>query len=254
MATIALPGDVVAVPDDPAALRLGPGLTQLLGAVTAVKAGLVCEDSGNRLWLNASQKRASDRRSSGPSRARRADYIPSVGEPVLAVVQAKHAENFRVDIGGPHPALLPVLAFEGATKRNRPNLDVGALVYARVSLANKDMDPEIECVNPATSKADGFGELKGGTVVKCSLGMCRSLMAKNSPILEGLSSLFPFETAIGMNGRVWINAETTRQIVLAANFIRAADGAPPSRIPSMLKALKKRVEETDDGDDMDADS
>ncbi|KAL2919563.1 exosome non-catalytic core subunit rrp40 [Polyrhizophydium stewartii] len=238
MATIALPGDVVAVPDDPAALRLGPGLTQLLGAVTAVKAGLVCEDSGNRLWLNASQKR----------------YIPSVGEPVLAVVQAKHAENFRVDIGGPHPALLPVLAFEGATKRNRPNLDVGALVYARVSLANKDMDPEIECVNPATSKADGFGELKGGTVVKCSLGMCRSLMAKNSPILEGLSSLFPFETAIGMNGRVWINAETTRQIVLAANFIRAADGAPPSRIPSMLKALKKRVEETDDGDDMDADS
>jgi hypothetical protein len=35
------------------------------------------------------------------------------------------AESFAVDIGGPFRALLPVLAFEGATKRNRPHLQVG---------------------------------------------------------------------------------------------------------------------------------
>ena len=82
-------------------------------------------------------------------------------------------ESYRVDIGGPHPAALPVLAFEGATKRNKPNLEVGALVYARVSLANKDMEPEIECINPSSGKADGFGELNDGFMIKCSLGMCR---------------------------------------------------------------------------------
>lgn len=31
-------------------------------------------------------------------------------------------QNFTVDINAPLPALLPQLAFEGATRRNRPNL------------------------------------------------------------------------------------------------------------------------------------
>ncbi|KAK6100138.1 exosome non-catalytic core subunit rrp40 [Batrachochytrium dendrobatidis] len=155
-------------------------------------------------------------------------------------------ESYRVDIGGPHPAALPVLAFEGATKRNKPNLEVGALVYARVSLANKDMEPEIECINPSSGKADGFGELNDGFMIKCSLGMCRSLMAKNNTILAQISSLFPFETAIGMNGRVWINAETPKQIIMIANLIRAADGAAPSKVLSMLKAFKKQLDAMDD--------
>lgn len=46
-------------------------------------------------------------------------------------------------------------------------------MYARVSLANRDMEPELECVDPATGKAEGFGELKGGLVVECSLQLCR---------------------------------------------------------------------------------
>ena len=33
-------------------------------------------------------------------------------EPVIGVVLEKHAENFNVDIGGPFPAALSVLAFE----------------------------------------------------------------------------------------------------------------------------------------------
>lgn len=49
----------------------------------------------------------------------------------------------------------------------------GTLVYARVTLANKDMEPELDCVNPTTGKADGFGELKDGFVIKSSLGLAR---------------------------------------------------------------------------------
>ena len=36
----------------------------------------------------------------------------------------KVGEGFRVDIGSAHPASLDSLAFEGATKRNKPNLKV----------------------------------------------------------------------------------------------------------------------------------
>lgn len=46
-------------------------------------------------------------------------------------------------------------------------------MYARVTIANRDMEPEMECVDPATGKAEGFGELKGGLMVECSLQFCR---------------------------------------------------------------------------------
>ena len=55
-------------------------------------------------------------------------YIPAVEESVIGVVTEKYGENFAVDIGGPFTASLPVLAFEGATRRNHPNLQVRMLL------------------------------------------------------------------------------------------------------------------------------
>lgn len=43
---------------------------------------------------------------------------------MIGVVIARSGENWRVDIGAAHMANLDGLAFEGATKRNRPNLKV----------------------------------------------------------------------------------------------------------------------------------
>ena len=51
-------------------------------------------------------------------------YIPAPQESVIGVVTARSGENWRVDIGSAHAASLDGLAFEGATKRNRPNLKV----------------------------------------------------------------------------------------------------------------------------------
>ena len=45
-------------------------------------------------------------------------------ESVIGIVSERHSENFVVDICGPFAATLPVLSFEGATRRNRPNLQV----------------------------------------------------------------------------------------------------------------------------------
>ena len=49
-------------------------------------------------------------------------YIPSVGDPVVGTITDRHPDTYTVDIGAPFRALLPALAFEGATRRNRPNL------------------------------------------------------------------------------------------------------------------------------------
>ena len=43
---------------------------------------------------------------------------------MIGIITEKYGENFAVDIGGPFTATLPVLSFEGATRRNRPNLQV----------------------------------------------------------------------------------------------------------------------------------
>jgi len=49
-------------------------------------------------------------------------------------------------------------------------------VYARVTLANKHMDPELECVSSSTGKSEGLGPLTGGMLFTISLGMARRLM------------------------------------------------------------------------------
>jgi exosome complex RNA-binding protein Rrp4 len=123
---------------------------------------------------------------------------------VIGVITQKIGEGYRVDIGSAHFASLDGLAFEGATKRSRPNLKVGSysrrifnltiyqvgcLVYARVSLAHKDMEPELECFDAQTRKAEGFGGLKGGFVVRCSLKMCREYVVFFVSVFANLSCL-----------------------------------------------------------------
>ena len=59
-------------------------------------------------------------------------YVANRGENVIGVVMAKAGDVFRVDIGTSQPATLSYMAFEGATKRSRPNVNVGDIVYAKV--------------------------------------------------------------------------------------------------------------------------
>ncbi|KAL1922308.1 uncharacterized protein VTP21DRAFT_9847 [Calcarisporiella thermophila] len=234
---IVLPGDTLPTtlrPDDDAmeddseekVVRLGPGLLQNQEQIIAIKAGVLHHrEAGNRWWLDNNQKR----------------YVPSVGESVIGVVTARLSDYYKVDIGSAHQALLPVLAFEGATKRNRPNLKVGSLLYARVSLANKHMEPELECINPQTQRADGYGELKDGFVIHCSLGLCRRLLDPETPILNALAPHFPFEIAVGINGRVWINTASPKHTVLLANAVRNSEYLSRKECQEMVRELINRM-------------
>jgi len=51
-------------------------------------------------------------------------YVPAAQEGVIGVVAHKAGEGYRVDIASAHLASLDGLAFEGASKRNRPILKV----------------------------------------------------------------------------------------------------------------------------------
>ncbi|CDP21185.1 unnamed protein product [Coffea canephora] len=62
----------------------------------------------NKCWVESSQKR----------------YVPCAGDTVLGIVVDSRSDNFLVDIKGPTLAFLPVLAFEGGTRRNIPKFEV----------------------------------------------------------------------------------------------------------------------------------
>ncbi|KAF8133775.1 hypothetical protein EV363DRAFT_1397189 [Boletus edulis] len=197
MASIVVPGEHVYL--QLSAHRAQPPNSHL---IISTRAGQLDHSANkSRWWVECNSRR----------------YVPAPQESVIGIVLGRSGDGWRVDIGSAHPALLDGLAFESATKRSKPNLKVGALVYARVSLAHKDMEPELECFDAQTHKAEGFGELSGGFVMQCSLRMSRLLLDPKHFLLPFLGSRFPLEVAVGMNGK------GVKQTIAVVRCIEAVD-------------------------------
>ncbi|KAF7985552.1 hypothetical protein HWV62_3807 [Athelia sp. TMB] len=223
--SIVLPGETV--PAQHVNLKLGPGLLKIThgtseSSIISTRAGAVNHSANkSKWWVEGNSKR----------------YVPAAQESVVGAIIGKSGDGWRVDIGSAHFALLDGLAFEGATKRNKPNLKINSLIYARVSLAHKDMEPELECFDAQTRKAGGFGELKGGFMVRCSLQMCRQLLDPKHFLLPFLGSRFPLEAAVGTNGRVWISSKEVKQTIAIARCIEAVDPAGGAMDERSLKSF-----------------
>eukprot|EP00291_Cryptomonas_curvata_P000715 CAMPEP_0172180550 /NCGR_PEP_ID=MMETSP1050-20130122/17298_1 /TAXON_ID=233186 /ORGANISM="Cryptomonas curvata, Strain CCAP979/52" /LENGTH=219 /DNA_ID=CAMNT_0012853681 /DNA_START=208 /DNA_END=865 /DNA_ORIENTATION=+ len=178
---------------------------------------------GVRAWVDSNSKR----------------YIPCVEDMVIGVVTDKHGEEYRLDIRSCSSGLLPVLAFEGATKRSRPRLEVGALVYCRVTSALKDMEPELSCVSLTSNKGwmtggAVFGELSGGHMFETSIGYARSLLLPDCPVVNCLGQHVPFEMAASANGRVWVKSDSVAKTVLLVNAILNAEYLPPPQVEALV--------------------
>ncbi|KAH7912539.1 exosome complex exonuclease RRP40 [Hygrophoropsis aurantiaca] len=228
--SVVLPGECV--PAQHVNLKLGPGLLQISDAqgenpIVSTRSGTLNHSANRSKWWIENNSRR---------------YVPAPQESVIGVVMGRSGEGWRVDIGSAHNASLDALAFEGATKRNKPNLKVGSLLYARVSLAHKDMEPELECFDAQTHKAEGFGELKGGFVVSCSLQMSRFLLDPKHFLLPLLGSRFPLEVAVGVNGKVWVNTKEVRQTIAVIRCIEAVDSDGETMDDASVKKFLGKLE------------
>ncbi|KAL1967611.1 hypothetical protein VTN77DRAFT_3126 [Rasamsonia byssochlamydoides] len=237
--SILLPGDHV--PSDvlpsttSAPLRIGPGLRLLYQqqdpqskispsahAIAATHAGLLSTD----------QKRNTISVLSFPNRR----YIPTPNDLVIAQIHHSSQDYFHCIITPHTPhALLGHLAFESATKKTRPMLKQGDLVYARVLSVGVGAGTEIEltCVNPATGKAEpgGLGPLTGGMLFDVSTGLAARLMKAGSSSADGaagvvildelgkkLESKGGFEIAVGRNGKVWVDCSDSGEVAVKATI------------------------------------
>ncbi|KAK3395483.1 hypothetical protein B0T20DRAFT_443128 [Sordaria brevicollis] len=217
-------------------LRLGPGLRHIPPSeiVPTVAGQLVVDNRKTSMWIEYNGGR----------------YIPSQNDLIIGQIVRSATDFYYVSLSPYTPnATLPHLAFESATKKTRPQLSPGELVYARVSLANKHMDPELECVSPSTGKADGLGPLKDGMVFDVSLGFARRLLMAKSreegkvEVLEALGEDgLGFEIAVGRNGKVWVNSESTKTVVLVGRALRETDEKNLG-VEAQRKLVKKLVRE-----------
>ncbi|KAL2868593.1 exosome non-catalytic core subunit RRP40 [Aspergillus lucknowensis] len=236
---ILLPGDDVPadyLPSNASApLRLGTGLRLLSQpnptpastpsnhVLTATQAGILSTDNRRNAV------------SILPSSNRR--YIPTPGDLVVAQVHHSSADYFHCMITPQSPhALLGQLSFEGATKKTRPMLRGGDLLYARVLSTGLGAGTEVEltCVNPATGKAEpgGLGPLNGGMVFDISTGMAARLIRASSSssdqedgvaglvVLDELGKKLEkaggFEIAVGRNGKVWVDCSNSEEDAVKA--------------------------------------
>lgn len=236
-ATVLLPGDVVPPDQLPKSkkgtLTLGPGLTHIPpSTISATTAGTLAVDHRKAaLWLEHDHGR----------------YQPSVGDLVVAQIHHSSAESYACALTPHTPfALLGQLAFEGASRKTRPQLKSGDVVYARVSKASKWEDTEIECFNSSTGKADGMGPLKGGMVFDVSPAFARRMMMGGSKgsvvVLEEVGEKARFEVAVGRNGRVWVESGSVRETIMIGHLLRRADEEGMD-VEAQKKMVKKALKD-----------
>ncbi|OKL60765.1 hypothetical protein UA08_04276 [Talaromyces atroroseus] len=279
--SIVLPGDQVSSNALPSAssktpLRLGSGLRLLHQPQNKAKSKSPSSSSSQTTieathagLLSIDHIRKSVSIQTFPNRR----YIPTVNDLIIAQVQRSSTDFFHC-IVTPHApfAVLGQLAFEGASKKTRPNLKQGDLVYARVLSIGIGAGTEVEltCVNPTTGKAEpgGLGLLSGGMLFDVSTGLAARLMkastssssaeAASVVVLEELGSKLEskggFELAVGRNGKVWVDSSNSGDLavkitVAIGNFgCGSTMGQTSSQITDENSAIDKLYSQEQEND------
>jgi len=182
-------------------------------------------------------------------------YRPALEDRVVGIVEDRMGSDgaggdvYRINIGASHPATLGNLAFEGATKRNKPSLQAGQLLYARISaLHDGRLDPVLSCQlgphDDGIPRKDWmtnegcYGELRGGTVCRISTGLARELLDPNSLVLSELANAkLAFEVAIGVNGFLWVHSRLPEYTILIQNAIKNSEVLTEAQVRAMVKSL-----------------
>ncbi|XP_008553055.1 exosome complex component RRP40 [Microplitis demolitor] len=223
---VVMPGDVIKITstNPKEKVILGPGLRRDGDIIYSCKAG-VLKKRTTIYYVDSYQRR----------------YVPVRGENVVGIVTQKAGDIFKVDIGASDQAALPYLAFEGASKRNRPDVQIGDIVFAKLLIASKDMEPELVCVD-SLGKKGKLGVLgPDGMLFTCSLSLVRKILSPTNPFFEAFAKEQPYELAVGMNGRIWIKARSVKETIALANAILAAEYTSNDQIKKLCDSIAQTV-------------
>ena len=217
-----LPGDII-LHIDPKVLKevhLGPGLRWQDNKVKSTRAGLLKKD--NKIYfVDSFQKR----------------YIPQKREFVVGIVIKKKGENYLIDIGAHESATISYLAFENASKKTRTELKLGDLIYGQLLVADKDMEPELVCID-INYRSIGMGPLPSeGILFNVPLHVARSIVNPECPFLLKLSQLVNYSIVVGFNGRIWLRAKKHIEMVALMHTISMLEFLSVEEAESNIEAM-----------------
>ena len=229
-----LPGDDVT---EHVQARLGPGLRLVEpgGRVFSTLAGVV----KSRSALGSSFVE--------PCSKLRGYYNPRQGDQVVGIVEDRGGDWYKVNVFSGSSALLSRLGFEGASKRNKPELQRGDVVYARVVQASKDLDVEVSCIAASGIKKDWssgmtiYGPLSEGVLLRVSIQQARAMLLPECVLLNALGKHLAYEVTVGMNGLVWVRAGNVVDTIVVRNAIANAEYLDDAHTEAMVEQLVRRA-------------
>uniref|UniRef100_A0A0N4ZKP5 KH_dom_type_1 domain-containing protein n=1 Tax=Parastrongyloides trichosuri TaxID=131310 RepID=A0A0N4ZKP5_PARTI len=218
MTKIVLPGDFIKnIENSSSPSIIGRGLKVDKTEIISTHAGILCTGKDG-IYIDIDSKR----------------YQPTINDFVVGVVTNVMVENIKLEICSLDHAVLSSLAFEGATKRNRPNVKIGDVIYARVISTSKYLETELACIDK-DNFARGLGVLPyGGMVFRISLHHARRLLSPKCCLLNVIGKEIKYESCIGMNGRCWIKSDTLEQIKHIMRIIQQAEMIPESELEAFV--------------------
>eukprot|EP00924_Labyrinthula_sp_SR-Ha-C_P007211 snap_masked-scaffold_8-processed-gene-12.41-mRNA-1 protein AED:0.58 eAED:0.58 QI:0/-1/0/1/-1/1/1/0/249 len=179
-----------------------------------------------------------------PLRTSKRKYFPHLKDLVLGTIYSKSSQSYSININSYTDGTLSSLAFDGATKRSKPALKVGDLVYCRVE--DIEFECKLTCEAPEgmikKDWASGealFGELKGGTVFEVGVGLSEWFLGKGENILAKVGEKINFEIVVGMNGLIWMKADNEKEMIVLRNVLLNCKGRKGEEVSQMVDRLIK---------------
>jgi exosome complex component RRP40 len=252
---VVLPGEQINVPPSSGGRKttIGVGLYENQKKDGNADISVVSHTTGI-LKKNRNAKNGSDSYWVDTNRTR---YYAKLGDQVVGVIEEKGGDFYVVNIFSGFHCILSRLAFEGATKRSKPELKKGDVVYARVSAATDEtntLDTELSCLSPAGSKKEWttgetiYGELPQGLLIRVSILKAKSMLKPDCAILNALGRHYCFECAIGMNGAIWVRSNDIVDLIVIRNAILNSeyldDEAQIIAMVEKLTQLSKRLKKS----------
>ena len=132
------------------------------------------------------------------------------------------------------------LEFEGATKKNKPELSVGSLVYCKVNEFNKYLAVELTCKSRSVKKDWNsgealYGELKNGYEINVPIFFSHFLL-NNEILFNNIKRRITFEVYVGINGVLWIKTKVSENYLILEEFFKQA---PFMRLEKAIEVLSQ---------------
>lgn len=164
------------------------------------------------------------------------NYYPSVGDTVIGLIDDVMLTAWKVNIGGPYPA---ILLASNATRDNfdpikddtRKIYSYGDAIKAEIISFDRTKDPHL------TTKFSRLGKLVGGRIIEFSPNIINRIIGRKGSMISLIKKMTNTKIVVGRNGRIWIRGQSLDDELRAIEAIRQVERE------SHLEGLTQRIEE-----------